>query len=205
MPHDTISALPLRRKIVTNGSYWQMMYPPPVAAKIIASPRYVYGINRSPCSSHTGTVTGFSSIKSWSAPCGQTAEQNTRPNTSAKTSGTSPNTKTVVGTPNDESASPCAIFWMLPIEQMQPFRQNPKYSTENIPSATSPLRDRCRSASHEASTSAPTSTATSRCSSHGPRGSGVRNPGRLCPVSVNSGGGKRWAASSQIMPVPRGS
>ena len=83
------------------------------------------GIIRSPCSSQSGTRTGLTSIKSWSAPCGHTAEQKTRPNKSANASGSNPNASTVKGTPNDESARPCAMFWMLPMEQMQPFRQNP--------------------------------------------------------------------------------
>jgi len=126
MPVTTMNVLPLNRKIGTNGSYWQMMNPPPVAAKIIARPRYTYASIRNGCSSQTGSWIGFNNIKSCNAPCGQTDEQKMRPKKNANTSGNSPNAIATTGTAYEESARPRAMFWMLPMEQMQPFRQKPK-------------------------------------------------------------------------------
>ena len=86
----------------------------------------------------------------------------------------------------------CVTFWMAPIGQTQPSRQNPSQASETMESRNRPVRDRPFTANSEAAARAAARNARSRYSCHDARGAGVCT----CGIGwlLNSGVGNRSAA-----------
>jgi len=139
-------------------------------------------------------LSGRTATSSCTAPKGQTAAQKVRPKNNATASGRVKITTTENGITYAGSAIASTTFWIAPIGQMHPSRQNPSQASDMTVRAASPVRERRTSARYVASAKAAARKATSRYSHPSAGGAGVVVVGSLWVVK--SGGGKRSMAQA---------